>query len=97
MATSAAGYVGTDLSDDHPISFTYDTAMASADGGLHDPSTTDADIGGTGQIDDDMLFGSPVRNQLECGSCHDPHRNGVDKFLQKSNAGSDLCLTCHNK
>ncbi len=28
-----------DLSDDHPIAFTYDATLATDDGGLHDPST----------------------------------------------------------
>lgn len=33
---------------------------------------------------------------IECGSCHDPH---VVRplFLRLSNAGSKLCLTCHQK
>src|SRR5574341_511808 len=30
--------VGTDLSNDHPISFTYDAALVTADGGLNDPT-----------------------------------------------------------
>lgn len=92
MTTSDAGYVGTDLSDDHPISFVYDDALASADGGLFPPTTTSSGLVGT--IDEDLLFG----NKLQCGSCHDPHGvTGVAKFLVKSNAGSALCLTCHDK
>jgi len=31
--------LGTDLSGDHPISFVYDSALATADGNLRDPST----------------------------------------------------------
>jgi len=31
--------LGTDLSDDHPVSFTYDNALVSADGQLKDPAT----------------------------------------------------------
>src|SRR4051812_13382333 len=31
--------LGTDLSDDHPISFTYDNALVAADGQLKDPAT----------------------------------------------------------
>jgi predicted CXXCH cytochrome family protein len=35
---------------------------------------------------------------VSCSSCHTPHaRSGVDWLLRKSNAGSDLCLTCHIK
>ncbi|NOX85832.1 MAG: cytochrome c3 family protein [Chlorobi bacterium] len=84
--------LGTDLSDDHPISFVYDATLASTDGGLYDPTTTNSGLGGT--IDADMLFGT----KLECASCHDVHNgSGVAKLLVKSNAASALCLTCHNK
>ncbi|MCF6283924.1 MAG: cytochrome c3 family protein [Candidatus Hydrogenedentes bacterium] len=81
-----------DLSDDHPISFTYDATLASADAGLFDPTSVNSGLGGT--IDADMLFGGKV----ECSSCHDVHNafNNND-LLVKSNAGSALCLTCHNK
>ena len=85
------GYVGNDLSNDHPISFAYDTALAAADGGLFDPSAQDSGLGST--IDDDMLFGG----SLECASCHNAHGAGFPSFLRLSNAGSALCLTCHDK
>lgn len=86
-----------DLSNDHPVSFTYDTALSGADNELHDPSATASGLGGN--IDVDMLFGLG-NDQLECASCHDVH-NGPSvvesPLLIKSNANSDLCLTCHNK
>ena len=49
--------------------------------------------------------GSPVKldttGQLQCGSCHDPHRMDADtttkKFLVASNSASALCVVCHNK
>jgi predicted CXXCH cytochrome family protein len=80
--------VGTDLSNDHPISITYagdlDLAAASAASGI---------TGGT-TIDADMLFSGKV----ECASCHDVHNAfNVNDLLKKSNANSDLCLTCHTK
>lgn len=34
---------------------------------------------------------------VECGSCHDPHSSANPTFLRVSNAGSAVCLTCHNK
>jgi predicted CXXCH cytochrome family protein len=84
--------LGFDLSNDHPVSFTYDNALAGADGELHPPGTTNSGLGGT--IANDMLF----NNQMECGSCHDVHGTpGLPAFLIKTNAGSALCLTCHNK
>jgi predicted CXXCH cytochrome family protein len=84
--------LGTDLSNDHPISFTYDTALATADGELFDPATDPSGLGGT--IANDMLF----TDQLECASCHDVHNTAaVASLLVKSNAASALCLTCHDK
>jgi predicted CXXCH cytochrome family protein len=92
LSSGDFGYIGTDLSDDHPISFVWtDAGIGAEDSGLN--SVTDASgLGGT--IDEDMLFGT----KLQCASCHDPHGvPGVPSFLVKSNAASDLCLTCHNK
>jgi len=83
--------IGTDLSNDHPISFTYNDALATADGGLFPPSSTNSGLGGT--IDADMLFDG----KLQCASCHDVHNAGFDNFLVMSNAASALCLTCHDK
>jgi predicted CXXCH cytochrome family protein len=86
---------GTDLSNDHPVSFTYNNALATADGGLHPPTTTSSDLGST--IAADMLFGLGS-DQVECASCHDVHNAAnLQSLLLKSNAGSDLCLTCHAK
>ena len=94
----------TDLSNDHPISFVYDTALATTDPGLFDPSTTIVTIGSgafskTGSITDVML----ENNVLQCQSCHSVHNDFVagtaisDALLKISIGGSDLCLTCHNK
>ncbi|BDG07412.1 cytochrome c3 family protein [Anaeromyxobacter paludicola] len=35
--------------------------------------------------------------QIECASCHEPHNTANGTFLRASNAGSALCLTCHQK
>lgn len=78
-------YLGTDLTNDHPVNFTYDTALATADGGLYDPAATPAVAA--------LLVGGTV----QCSSCHDPHDNTFGSFLVASNAASALCLTCHNK
>ncbi len=89
---SGSALVGTDLSNDHPISFVYNTALATADGGLFDPATKDT---GSGQvIEDDWLFSG---NAFECASCHDVHDDANVPFLRKDNAASALCLTCHDK
>ena len=83
--------LGTDLSNDHPISFTYDAALATADGGVYNPTTQNSGLGGT--IDEDLLFGG----SMECASCHDVHNDAIQPFLRIDNAASAFCLTCHNK
>lgn len=81
--------VGTDLSDDHPVSFTYDTALATADGSLVTPASASfVDAGHAVPL---------FAGKMECASCHDVHNNTNAPFLRKSNSGSALCLTCHNK
>jgi len=86
---------GTDLTNDHPVSFTYNNTLADTDGGLYQPTTTNSGLGGT--IAADMLFGAG-NDQVECASCHDVHNAGNQpSLLLKSNAGSALCLTCHAK
>ena len=83
---------GADLSDHHPVSFTYDTALATADGELFDPATSSGV--GTDTIQDSMLF----NDTLQCASCHDVHNSESLPFLLLiSNTGSGLCLTCHDK
>jgi predicted CXXCH cytochrome family protein len=87
--------VGTNLNNDHPVSFTYDAALANADPGLFNPVTTPSGING-GTITTTMLIG----NKMQCSSCHDVHNSApgnLASLLVKSNAGSALCLTCHNK
>jgi predicted CXXCH cytochrome family protein len=78
-----AANLGTDLSDDHPVSFTYNNALASANGQLRDPGTLTDKV----RLDKEQ--------QMQCTSCHDPHDNRFGKFLVKDNAASALCVTCH--
>jgi len=87
------GVAGDDLSNDHPISFTYDAALATADGELENPAVALSGMPSGGTINDDMLFAG----ELQCASCHDVHNNGNTSLLLVDNAGSALCLTCHIK
>lgn len=108
---SGSKAVGADaqgsLANDHPIGFTYDTALASLDGALFDPATKSVTVGAggtkskTGTVASMMLF----NGKLECASCHDVHNNftaadgaGVGApLLRVAKSGSTICLTCHNK
>ncbi|MGB7745798.1 MAG: cytochrome c3 family protein, partial [Verrucomicrobiia bacterium] len=75
--------IGTDLSAHHPISFTYDAALATKQGELRDPVTLVREV----RLDQS--------GQLQCTSCHDPHNNQYGNFLVKDNTASALCLDCH--
>jgi predicted CXXCH cytochrome family protein len=84
MSASSPGYVGPDLSDDHPVSFVYDKTLARQNGQLSDPSALPPAV----KLDKD--------SQLQCTSCHDPHSNRFGKFLVEDNTGSKLCAECHD-
>jgi len=85
MASGVVGNLGTDLTNDHPVSITYDGTLVIADGALHNPATLDTAV---------SLFS----NKIECATCHDVHNGtGFDSMLVLDNAGSNLCLECHNK
>lgn len=89
------GYLGTDLSGSHPISFVYDDGLASRNNAAGDmplrfPSTlTDPDV----KLD--------KQGKMQCTTCHDPHDDsnfgapGVPRFYVKP-SWSGTCLTCHD-
>jgi predicted CXXCH cytochrome family protein len=98
---SAANNIGTTLADDHPIGFTYNTALATADGSLYDPTTKAVTIGSgaqtkTGTISSLLLYSG----KMECSTCHDVHNTftvGTTGLTKMAQAGSQLCFACHNK
>lgn len=80
--------LGSDLTNDHPVNFTYDAALVTRDGGtsLKAPSAL------TGV----KLF----NNKVQCASCHDPHTSADPSgkaFLRVAQTGSALCFACHTK
>jgi len=77
--------LGTDISDDHPVSFLYDSGLAAANGELLAPSALQYPI----KLDKDCL--------LQCTSCHDPHDDTYGKFLVMENRYSSLCIACHDR
>ena len=105
--------LGTDLTNDHPISFTYDAALAARDGELRSP---DGAVVGT-RVRGQPKPKLPLENgQMQCTTCHDPHlretdpTKGAGKFLRLnrlqessptggnfSDAGDIFCLACHDK
>lgn len=83
IATSSHAFVGTDLTDDHPVGILYD---ANQDNNFH-PKT-----GSSASYPDKLLDQGLY---VECNSCHNPHDNTFTNFLTESNASSALCLRCH--
>ena len=75
----------TDLSDDHPVSFSYTASLAATNGELRDPSTLPPAV----KLENGDL--------LQCTSCHNPHKDPYGNFLVMSNTGAALCLACHQK
>jgi len=75
--------LGTDLSDDHPISFVYDGELAVRQGELVDPTTLPKSV----HLD--------ATKQVQCTTCHDPHEDRRPMFLRMSNDGGAMCLSCH--
>ena len=83
---AGAGRLGTDLGDDHPVSFAYTAALATQrNNELVNPGLL------TGRVKLDTA------GRMQCTTCHDPHDDTNGKFLVQPNTASALCTTCHQK
>ncbi len=72
--------IGPDLTDDHPISVSYADAVTNFPGKFHPSPQNNL------RLDN---------GNVECVSCHDPHKVDTTYFLRISNQNSDLCKSCH--
>ncbi len=98
-STTMTGYdngnadLGTDLRNDHPVSFVYDSVIA---GGVHTPTYIYKLFDGTssGKAVSKLL---DINGKVQCTSCHGPHSNSKGYQLSMSNQNSALCLACHKK
>lgn len=79
--------IGTDLTDDHPISISYPPV---GDPGFNSPPDPDSGWDATGGL---KLFSG----NMECSTCHKVHDPTLEPFLRVSVDGSEMCLTCHIK
>jgi predicted CXXCH cytochrome family protein len=84
MPENSASNLGTDLSDDHPISFVYDEMLALENLQLWEPSALPPQV-------------KLENSQLQCTACHEPHHNPYGNFLVMDNTASALCMACHDK
>lgn len=76
--------IGTDLRDDHPISFAFDASLASRDPRLKSPGMLPSEL----KLD--------ANQELQCTTCHEAHDNARGNFLVMDNVGSQLCTSCHS-
>ncbi|BAL22726.1 hypothetical protein AZKH_0380 [Azoarcus sp. KH32C] len=111
VTTGFTRNLGVDLRNDHPISFTFDSNLATSDGEFRSPPYT---TGGTVVVGKRSSGVKPMlpldhEGKVQCTSCHDPHLQ-ASKFLRLNRlqkvvpAGGDfiaandqICLGCHNK
>jgi predicted CXXCH cytochrome family protein len=75
--------VGTDLSDDHPVSITYNEGLSSLD--------TKANA----LLDGVTLYDGGTK--VECASCHSVHDDTLAPFLRVTPDNSDICTACHTR
>ena len=84
--------IGTMLTNDHPISFTYDTNLSIADGELTDPALS-AVIGTRSSGNKPLIpleLDGLGNAKLQCISCHDPHMR--DDIFTPPDSGKFLRL-----
>lgn len=74
----------TDLRNDHPISFVYNSSLAAADEELKTPEAITKPV-------------TLEKEKLQCTSCHDAHSNVYEDFLLATTQYSELCMSCHQK
>jgi predicted CXXCH cytochrome family protein len=97
--TGGLPFLGTDLSNDHPVGITYNTAYSTlSKSGQYVQATNPSGqliVVGTQSL---PLFGTTTLNAtVECASCHSSHDNHLGNFLRVANTGSQMCLSCHIK
>lgn len=76
--------IGPNLTDDHPVSVSYEAAKLSR------PLLE--------LVADPTIVGIKLFNgMVECASCHNVHDKANTPFLRVPNNGSGLCKACHGK
>lgn len=95
LARGRSGYLGTDLSGGHPISFVMPDGDANDPEGREDMGLKPLDlVRADGQV---RLDG---KGKMQCTTCHDPHADRhyepgrVPRFWVKPTV-AEVCLACH--
>jgi len=88
---AAAGYIGTDLGQSHPVGVVYDSTVTIA--GLNAVVNVNNQVGGKAWK---LYGGGDGVGTVQCGSCHDPHTTVAanSPFLKDTKA--TICSDCHS-
>ncbi len=81
---TGGGFLGINLQDDHPVSFSYAASKGGGGKGFRLPS----------MITPPVLL--DPQGRVQCTSCHDPHKDMHGMFLRTTRRDSRLCLSCHD-
>ena len=100
MPSTAAGFIGTDLSIHHPVGIEYDPDILIS---LNSDTRT-MELKTTAEVaaSDVKLYEYGGKQYVECSSCHDPHTEN-SKFLRVSSGANHAqnvvgtCTSCHDK
>jgi predicted CXXCH cytochrome family protein len=79
IPSTLSSYLGTSLSDDHPVSFSYFDSLPNPQ--LSPLLPSELEFYGNGTV--------------HCSTCHDAHDNTNKKFLKVDSSFSRLCTLCH--
>ena len=80
---SGPGLLGTNLADDHPISFDYQSSK----GGTSTEYLPPASMMPPVHLDQ--------AGDVQCTTCHEPHDDSLGNFLVATTRYSQLCTACH--
>ena len=88
----SANGIGTNLSNDHPVSMVYPSVEQNPQ--VKEPPTPAGwpDVGGIDGSGFKLYAG-----RIECPTCHNVHSPRYAPFLRTPNDNSRMCLTCHLK
>lgn len=96
LGSGRRGFLGTDLSGDHPISFVV------SDGDSEDlPAQVDMGVKPLAAINQDLHVRLDRQGKMQCTTCHDPHsdqhyRPGIVPRFWVKPSYEEVCLTCHS-
>jgi hypothetical protein len=95
LSPGRRGYLGTDLSGSHPVSFIVPDGDATTS-----DSNRDMGLRSLATIRADRDIRLDKQNKMQCTTCHDPHadryyrRDVVPRFWVKPTV-EEVCLACH--